>query len=282
MEFSDLDTHILFEDDSIIVLDKPAGWVVNRSHTYSEPTVQEWMEKRLRLTPFVPTEPKSGEDAADAADTPDSYGTPEEIFAKRSGIVHRLDKDTSGVLLLAKTPESLAVLMKQFRDRETEKTYIALVHGKLVPNEGIIRLPMDRSSVDGMKFTIRADGRMSETQYKVLEHFPGLPKGMHARKGKSYQGFTLVELMPKTGRTHQIRVHMNAIKHPLVGDALYAGKKKVILDSEWCPRQFLHARKLCITHPVSGERVCFESKIASDLRAVLGLLQTAETVHHVD
>jgi 23S rRNA pseudouridine1911/1915/1917 synthase len=271
MQLSDLDSHILFEDDAVIVLDKPAGWVVNRSHTYTEPTVQEWMEGKLaNVKKIIPgREPVKPE----ADDEESIYGTPEEIFARRSGVVHRLDKDTSGILLLAKTPQVLVELMRQFKERETEKTYVALVHGKLVPSEGIIRLPMDRSSSDHMKFAIQADGRMSETQYKVLEHFPGLPKGMHARKGKSYQGFTLVELTPKTGRTHQIRVHMSAIKHPLVSDALYAGKKIVALDLEWCPRQFLHAKKLCFTHPVSKERVCFESPLPQDLRSIIDHFQ---------
>lgn len=270
MTIGDLDSHILFEDDAIIVLDKPAGWVVNRSHTYAEPTIQDWMADKLHIDVHTVGEEKLDTDG-DSAMT--AYGSLTDIFTQRTGIVHRLDKDTSGVLLLAKTPEALHTLMTQFKERLTEKTYVALVHGKVVPQEGIIRLPMARTSGDGMKFAIHADGRMSETQYRVLEHFPGLPKGMHQRKGKSYQGFTYIELMPKTGRTHQIRVHMSAIKHPLVADTLYAGKKKQMLDSEWCPRQFLHAKKLCFTHPVSQERMCVESPLAPDLQQVLDLLQ---------
>ncbi len=274
MKLSDLDSHILFEDASLIVLDKPAGWVVNRSRTYAGPTVQDWMEEKLRSQLVALSYQKNTESRKQKAESVYEYGIPEEIFAARSGVVHRLDKDTSGILLLAKNPEVLAELMRQFRQREIEKVYTALVHGKVSPSEGIIRLPMDRSSGDKLKFAVSADGKMSETQYRSLEYFPGLPIGMHQRKGKSYQGFSLMQLFPKTGRTHQIRVHMSAMKHPLVGDATYAGRKRTILDAEWCPRQFLHANKLCFTHPVSKERLCFESKLPEDLQTVLNKLIT--------
>jgi 23S rRNA pseudouridine1911/1915/1917 synthase len=267
MDLTSLDSHIIFEDDSLIVLNKPAGIVVNRSRTQNEPTIQDWMIHKFSIF--------NSQFSINADRKPGDYGTPEEIFAERSGIVHRLDKDTSGVLLLAKTSSALSELMRQFRERETEKTYLALVHGKLSPSEGIIMLPTDRSSVDRSKFTVVASGRMSETHYKLIEHFPGLPKGMHPKKGKSYQGFSLVELSPKTGRTHQIRVHMSAINHPLVGDAVYAGKKRVELDSEWCPRQFLHAKRLCFTHPTSKERVCFEAPLPQDLEKVVTLIQSS-------
>lgn len=271
MKLSDLDSHIIFEDASLIVLDKPAGWVVNRSHTYADPTVQDWMDEKLKI------KAKSTRNKATkrASETPE-YGIPEEVFEGRSGVVHRLDKDTSGILLLAKNPEVLVELMRQFRQRETQKSYTALVHGKVSPSEGIIRLPMGRSSVDKLKFVVSADGKMSETQYRSLEYFPGLPKGMHQRKGKSYQGFSLLELLPKTGRTHQIRVHMSAMKHPLVGDATYAGRKRTVLDAQWCPRQFLHASKLCFTHPVSKKWLCFESPLPPDLQEVLGKVRSEE------
>lgn len=263
MELSSLEKNIIFEDQDLLVLNKPAGVVVNRSHTQSEPTVQEWMEARLGLTGTIAKPTVSSSD-----DFP--YGTPEEIFDQRGGVVHRLDKDTSGVLVLAKNPIAMAELMRQFKAREIKKTYIALVHGKLTPSEGIINLPTARSETDREKFSVTPEGRASETQYRVLEHFPNLPQGMHQKKGKSYQGFTLVELVPKTGRTHQIRVHMSAVKHPLVGDVVYAGRKRIVLDQEWCPRHFLHAYKLCLTHPGSKDKVCFESQLPDDLKTALG------------
>jgi 23S rRNA pseudouridine1911/1915/1917 synthase len=273
MDMSQLDHHILFEDDDILVLNKPAGWVVNRSHTQSEPTIQDWMEGRLSgILKSLKAELKDDVKVA-KTDNDEDYGSPEQIFVERGGVAHRLDKDTSGVLILAKNPSSLAALMRQFKERNTSKTYLALVHGKVVPVEGIINLPTERSSSEREKFAVSATGKASETQYKVLEHFPGLPKGMHQKKGKSYQGFTLLELVPKTGRTHQIRVHMSAIKHPLVGDSTYAGRKRIELDREWSQRHFLHAKKLCITHPTTQENMCFESPLPQDLSESLSKLQ---------
>lgn len=260
MNTSELDTAIVHEDSAIVVLNKPAGWVVNRSETYKEQTVQDWFEERLGVSPTSKAVRSVGEDA-----------TPEEIFASRGGVAHRLDKETSGLLLLAKTPEALRELMRQFKAREVKKTYVALVHGKVVPETGSIRLPMDRSDEDYKKFAVKPEGRMSETEYEVLEYLPGLPKPIAPRKGKSYQGFTLVRLTPKTGRTHQIRVHMSAIKHPLVSDATYAGRKRLVVDLEWCPRQFLHASTLCFTHPTTNEPLCFEAPLARDLQAALRL-----------
>jgi 23S rRNA pseudouridine1911/1915/1917 synthase len=267
MDFSALEQSIIFEDDSLILINKPAGWVVNRADTYDGPTVQEWAEQKFDIAHFS----FSKKDDAEG-----EYGSPREIFTKRGGIVHRLDKDTSGILLLAKNPDTLIELLRQFREREVEKTYIALVHGKLSPNEGTIRLPMDRSRDDRKKFAISADGRLSETQYKVVELFPGLPKGISPKKGKSYQGFTLVELKPKTGRTHQIRVHMSALKHPIVGDQTYAGKKRIVIDAEWCPRQFLHAKEIIFTHPLTKKQLTFEAPLAEDLTAALLLIRSAD------
>lgn len=261
---------ILFEDNDIIVLNKPAGWVVNRSNTYNEPTVQDWVEERLNLQTSK-SKIQSNEEGKEHSTVSFPYGNSEEIFRERSGIVHRLDKETSGVLLIAKNPTTLVELLRQFRERETKKTYVSLVHGKLIPSEGVIRLPMGRSSADRKKFAVDIDGKMSETAYTVLQFFPNLPKGISQKKGKSYQGFSLIELRPKTGRTHQIRVHMAAIHHPLVGDLTYAGKKRAVVDQEWCPRQFLHAKELCFTHPTSGEHVCFSAPLPVDLQGVLNL-----------
>ncbi len=273
MELSSLNNNILFEDQDILVLDKPEGWVVNRSQTQTDPTIQDWMEERLK--DVIAKLKSSNRVVVEVDPEAESYGTPEEIFIQRGGVAHRLDKETSGVLILAKNPMALAELMRQFRERLTSKTYVALVHGKVVPNEGIINLPMDRSETDRQKFAVMASGRASETQYKVIAHYPGLPKGMHQKKGKSYQGFSLLELIPKTGRTHQIRVHMSAIKHPLVGDSVYAGRKRIVLDQEWCPRHFLHAKRLCVLHPGTGKEMCFESQLPKDLELALGKVSTS-------
>lgn len=265
IDFSALEANILYEDDDLLAINKPAGWVVNRSHTYDGLTVQDFSAHRLGLT--IQATPLL------TSTTEHPFGTPSEIFNERLGIVHRLDKDTSGVLLLAKNEATLIELLRQFKSREVHKTYVALVHGKLSPTTGIIRLPMERSSNDFKKYTVSVDGKLGETRYNVVEFYPQLPTGISAKKGKSYQGFSLVELEPKTGRTHQIRVHMSAIKHPLVGDELYTGKKKYPIDVQWCPRQFLHAKQLQFVHPTTKQTLTIQAPLPEDLATVLKKLQ---------
>lgn len=265
LQMDQLEQAILYEDSALVVINKPAGFVVNRSETYEGLTVQEWMEKRLQGSLTTSTRLTSGEST--------EYGTPDEIFASRGGIVHRLDKDTSGILLLAKTADALVNLLAQFKARQVEKTYVALVHGKLVPSAGVIRLPMDRSRGDRKKFAVTAGGRLSETQYQLLKYFPNLPKGIYPKKGKSYQGFSLVELTPRTGRTHQIRVHMAAIHHPLVADQTYGGRKRIAIDLEWCLRHFLHAKTIACMHPTSQELIRFEAPLPKDLQTALKKLE---------
>ena len=240
---------ILFQDDYLLVINKPAGLVVNKAESVSETTLQDFVD--------------TGFDWELAHDS-----------EARNGIVHRLDKDTSGVMVLAKTSQVMTELQRQFHDRETEKTYLALVHGWFSAKEGSISVPMARSVYDRHKFVVSLGGRMTETGYAVLHEYAGLAeKGLDA---KGYQGFSLVELHPKTGRTHQIRVIMTHLKHPLVGDGRYVGRKRAKADAKWCPRQFLHAQKLCFTHPVSGERQCVEAPLAGDVTQVLRKLLPRE------
>lgn len=260
-DYSQLEANILFEDHDLVVLNKPAGWVVNRSHTFDGLTVQDFSAARLGM------DAKTTAELTATMEHP--FGTPTEIFNERQGIVHRLDKETSGVLLLAKNEPTLTELLRQFKAREVQKTYVALVHGKLLPPVGIIRLPMERSSNDFKKFTVSIDGKLGETNYAVVEYYPHLPTGISAKKGKSYQGFSLVELQPKTGRTHQIRVHMSAIKHPLVGDEIYTGKKRYPIDHEWCPRHFLHAKQLRFVHPKTKEILTIQAPLPEELELVL-------------
>ncbi len=258
---------ILYEDDYLVVINKPPGLVVNRAESVREGTLQDWCEAQKWYALFSQNtticEQKFGLDLC-------------TLYKARSGVVHRLDKDTSGVMVLAKDPLTLQELMRQFHDRETEKTYRALVHGKFAVSEGIIRLPLARSGGDREKFTVDPEGKMSETAYKVLEFFSHAPKAIAQKKAKSYQGFSLLLLYPKTGRTHQIRVHMAYIKHPLVGDLKYVGRKRSRVDGEWCARQFLHAEKLVFTHPTKKKRMEFVASLAEDLKKVLDQLQASE------
>ena len=254
----DFSLPILFEDDSVLVINKPPGVIVNRAESVKETTLQDWMEAQSWYGNWNV-----------------SYGDEDvALYRSRSGVVHRLDKDTSGVMVLAKNPASLIELMRQFRDRETQKTYLALVHGKFSTQSGTVNLPLGRSIGNRERFTVDPEGRESETEYTVLEFFPHAPANLGQKKTKSYQGFSLVELKPKTGRTHQIRVHMAYIKHPLVGDVKYVGRKRSRMDGEWCSRQFLHAKQLCFSHPITKERQCIEAKLPEDLEKVLTLLTT--------
>jgi 23S rRNA pseudouridine1911/1915/1917 synthase len=240
---------IIYQDDFILVVHKPAGLVVNRADSVDGQTIQDWVEESFDYELAHDDE-------------------------NRHGIVHRLDKDTSGVMIMAKTKEVQEELQRQFRDRETQKTYLALLHGKLEPKEGFMTLPMARNKFDRQSFGVDVDGKISRTSYKMREYLSfkeGLVEGDWEQVYA--QGFTLVEAYPKTGRTHQIRVFFKHLGHPLVGDSKYLSDKKWKLDQQWCKRQFLHALKLELTYPESGERVTYEAELADDLREVLGILR---------
>lgn len=241
---------ILHEDEYLLVLDKPAGLVVNRAETTKQPTLQDWIEKKLKV---------------------------KSDFIQRAGIVHRLDKETSGLILVAKTPEAFASLQKQFKERRVNKRYLALVHGKIEPSEGIIKAPITRSPFDRKKFGIFLGGREAETRYKTILNFT-CPSGRREFKILNREEeFSLLELTPKTGRTHQIRVHLKFIGHPVVGDEFYAGRKTARADRLWCPRQFLHASFLSFFHPKTGEKVEFTSPLPLELKNALKYLENEKT-----
>lgn len=226
---------VLHEDAYVLVLDKPAGMVVNRADTVADTTLQDWIEDTYRWSIF-------------------------KFRECRSGVVHRLDKDTSGVMVVAKTRAAFVELQRQFHDREVHKRYVALVHGYLTPSEGSLRVPLGRMRSDRKKFGVVVGGRISETGYQVLGEYT---------KHNYSDGFSLVELMPKTGRTHQLRVVLKHLGHPIVGDGYYLSKKRRKADAAWCGRQFLHARRLEFVNPGSGKRGVFESELADDLAAAM-------------
>lgn len=233
-----LSPKILFEDDNLLVIDKPAGMVVNKAETTEkEKTLQAWVEKKLGIR------------------------KQELGIGGRAGIVHRLDKETSGLLLIAKTPESFTNLQSQFKNRQVEKRYLALVHGKVVPQEGEIRAPVGRLPWNRERFGILPGGREAVTKYKTVRYYP-FPKR---------EEYTLLELSPLTGRTHQIRVHLKYAGFPIVGDKFYAGRKRAREDRKFCPRVFLHASFLEFKHPVSGKKLVFESPLPKDLSKVWGI-----------
>lgn len=275
---------ILYEDDDLLVINKPPGVVVNRADTHQDETIQDWLIKRLQsATP----DPATWQTLV-PADFSSKFGSVEEVWAERQGLVHRLDKDTSGAMILAKNPGALIHLLHQFKTRQVSKQYTCLTHGKFGMPAATVSFPMGRASQNRQLFTVRADGREAVTEYRVQAFYEGLDietvlsklatdseldLKQLKRRLSIYQGFSLVECWPKTGRTHQIRVHMAHLKHPLVGDTTYVGKKRQALDPLWCPRQFLHASQVSFSHPRSGEAVTVVAPLLDDLQHVLTLLK---------
>jgi 23S rRNA-/tRNA-specific pseudouridylate synthase len=296
--------HILYEDQDLMLIAKPPGVVVNSAETTPEVTVQEWFakylsEKAVRSQDNALAESRTAELPRSAAvpelsqaewqlqvpeEFESTFGTPEEIWAERCGIVHRLDRETSGVLLLAKHPGSLVALLRQFKQREVQKEYLCLVHGKLPVDHDMISLPLGRATRDRKLFAVVPDGRPAETEYAVEAFFPQFnravldahwselksraPQGFRKRLS-SYQSFSLLRCKPRTGRTHQIRVHLAHLKHPIVGDQTYGGKKRQKLDAAWCPRHFLHAESLMFQHPRTRESMTITAPLSEDLQKAL-------------
>jgi len=203
--------------------------VVNRAQTVKEKTLQDWLEENFSI-----------------------FKLP-NCQLERSGIVHRLDKETSGLILVAKTLKAFTSLQSQFKERKVKKKYLALVHGKLRPRRGEIILPLGRLRTDREKFGVVVDGKKAKTQYQVLKYC---------------DRFSFLELQPLTGRTHQLRVHLLFLGHPLVADLKYGGKRAK-KDRLWCPRLFLHACSLGFYHPQTGRFCQFSSPLPLELKDVI-------------
>lgn len=241
---------VVYEDDNLMVIEKNANLVVDSSETQKEGTLQNILEKEY------------------------------SINLERAGIVHRLDKDTSGLLLIAKNKNSLQNLQLQFKERMVKKEYLALVHG-LIEKEGQVEGSILRNPRAREKFIVDEEGKDASTGYKPLElrilneelrmkMEEGMNRNQKRKLERSgYGKFTLVRCFPLTGRTHQIRVHLKYINHPIVGDSKYAGRKTTRLDNRFCRRQFLHAAKIEFYHPKDGRKLIFESELPEDLTQVL-------------
>jgi 23S rRNA pseudouridine1911/1915/1917 synthase len=222
----DIPLDIIYEDTDLLVVDKPAGMT---THPAPGNPLHTLVNAVLSHLPSLPE-----------SDNP-----------ARPGIVHRLDKDTSGLILIAKTRGALANLSAQFKSREVKKAYVALVKGRVTPKSGIIDAPIGRDRAHRQKMAVTDSGRPARTAYTALRYF---------------DGYTLVEARPETGRTHQIRVHFASVGHPIVGDAIYGAK------SELVGRQFLHAQKLSFKLPSTGKTVEFTSPLPPDLQSALDKL----------
>jgi 23S rRNA pseudouridine1911/1915/1917 synthase len=225
---------ILYEDRHIIVINKEPGLVVHPAPGHNKGTL---VNRLLYHCPGL-----------------------EGIGGKlRPGIVHRLDKDTSGTMVVAKNDAAHINLAAQFKSRKIKKLYLALVHGDVKFESGLISLPIGRHPSDRKKMaTVSRKSRSAKTFWKVIERF---------------NGATFLELDLKTGRTHQIRVHCAAINHSIVGDPIYGGKKAAKNLPVSVPRQMLHAWRLEFAHPVTGEAMSFESPIPPDMEKVIEMLR---------
>lgn len=213
----DIDLPVLYEDDDCVVINKPIGLLTHSKGTFNpEATVSTWLRSRMKAM--------SGE---------------------RAGIVHRLDRATSGVMICAKTPEALGWLQKQFSQRKTKKSYAAVVMGEMNEPEAIIDMPIERNPKKPQTFRVGNNGKSALTAYKVV---------------KTDSTRSLLELKPTTGRTHQLRVHLAQLGHPIIGDTFYGGKP--------ADRLFLHAHTLEITLP-NKERKTFEVPVPPEFEELL-------------
>lgn len=253
-----MDIPILYEDDAIVVIDKPSGVVCNRAETVKEQTIQDWMDQRYQI-PDYRLQDDSG-----------------QYFVERSGLVHRLDKETSGVMILAKTPEAFVELLRQFRERLVHKTYLALTHGIWSAKQGEISLPIGRRRDNRQRMGVREDGRESVTAYTVRAeyHKYNFPQDLKVEE-RGYTGFSWVEFRPQTGRMHQIRVHARHVGHPVVGDEQYAGRKRSREDRKWVGRVMLQAQSLELAYPLTHERMRWEAK-GQDLQQILRYFEVSK------
>ena len=215
--------NIIYEDDDLLVIDKPAGLTVHPAPGHSNHTL---VNAILFHFPAL----------VDVSDSP------------RPGIVHRLDKDTSGVMLVAKNKSAQLNLSEQFKAHSVVKAYVVLVRGHLSPEQGVIEAPMGRDPRNRKRMAVVAEGREARTEYRVVKYI---------------DNYTLLEVTPQTGRTHQIRVHLSAIGYPVVGDKVYGVK------SPHLSRQFIHASRLGFRLPSTGEYVEFASELPPDLEQAL-------------
>ncbi|WP_236683045.1 RluA family pseudouridine synthase [Demequina globuliformis] len=223
---------IAYQDDDVVVVDKPIGVAAHPSPGWTGPTVVGGL--------------------ASAGVTVSQLGP-----AERQGIVHRLDVGTSGLMVVARSDIAYTTLKRAFKERTVEKIYHAVAQGHLDPTEGTIDAPIGRHPRSDWKFAVMQDGKPSITHYEVLEMFPAA---------------SLVEVHLETGRTHQIRVHMTAMRHTLVGDLTY-GADPALAKRLGLTRQWLHARELAFAHPAHGDEVRVTSPYPEDLASALALLR---------
>lgn len=226
---------VVHDDPDIVVVDKPVGVAVHPSPGWTGPTVVQGLAAL-------------------------GYTIATSGAAERQGVVHRLDAGTTGVMVVAKSERAYSLLKRAFKERTVDKRYSALVQGHPDPSSGTIDAPIGRHPSSDWKFAVVAEGRPSITHYRTEEAF---------------RAASLLDIGLETGRTHQIRVHMAAVRHPCVGDLTY-GADPVLAKRLGLTRQWLHARQLSFEHPASGQRVSYSSPFPADLQHALDLLADAD------
>lgn len=220
----DIPVEIIYEDKDVMVVNKPQGMVVHPSAGHPDGTLVNALLHHA-----------------------DNLSSINDVI--RPGIVHRIDKDTTGLLMVAKNDKAHIALQEELKDKKTMRKYVALVHGVIPHDKGKIEAPIGRSKINRQKQAVVADGKDAVTHFEVLERF---------------DDFTLIECELETGRTHQIRVHLNYIEYPIAGDPMYGPKKTLPGNG-----QYLHAKTLGFTHPVTGELMSFDSELPEDFTNML-------------
>jgi 23S rRNA pseudouridine1911/1915/1917 synthase len=223
-----MNLEIVYEDEDVVVVNKPQGMVVHPSAGHPNGTLVNGLLYQIK-----------------------NLSTINDVV--RPGIVHRIDKDTSGLLMVAKNDRAHESLAQQLKDKTSLRKYVALVHGEIPHEKGRIEAPIGRSKVNRKMQAVIEGGKSAVTHFEVLKRF---------------EGYTLIELQLETGRTHQIRVHMNYIGYPVAGDPLY-GPKKTLKGNG----QFLHAKLLGFEHPTTGENIVFEAPLPEIFKKTLKQLQ---------
>ena len=227
----EIELPIAYEDDDCVVVIKPAGLLTHSKGVFNpEATVATWLRSRLNIPDMGQNLDEAGADLKATAHN------------QRVGIVHRLDRATSGIMICAKNTDALSWLQKQFGQRKVKKTYVAIVKGTFKQPHALIDMAIERNPKMPQKFRVGVNGKTAQTEYKVIS---------------TTEKYSFVELKPATGRTHQLRVHLHHIGHPIVGDTLY--------DGETAPRLFLHAKELEITLP-NRERQTFSAAVPPEFQ----------------
>ena len=224
----DMNLDVIYEDDDLLVVNKPQGMVVHPASSYHEPTLVHGLLHQIEELSSI-----NG--------------------VIRPGIVHRIDKDTSGLLVVAKNDKAHQILSDDLKEHDIARDYIALVYGRFEENEGSINAPIMRHPKNRLKMAVLAEGKHAITHFKVIERF---------------EKYTLLSCQLETGRTHQIRVHLSYIHHPIVGDPIYGPK-----DTIGSTGQFLHAEKLSFMHPIKKEQMTFTAEMPQVFKDFLSKLR---------